>query len=101
MVNALADAFEDAAKWRKEHKNLTPWLEIQEKYVALFDGYAKLAPPWGLDAVPLMRCQHDKPWCRKCRHNSIHEEDLGCVENDPGRACPPCVQVGWRERSKP
>ena len=81
LAEPLALAFEDAAKWRKLD-----------------------TPPWGPDAVPLMACPAagTELFCVYCQHRSYgHWLGGGCPMDPSGNgACPACVQVGWRERSK-
>lgn len=61
---------------------------------------AKPAQPWGPDAVPLMVCPgaDNREMCFGCFHKERHPKLPLC--DYPHAACPRCVQVGWRERSK-
>jgi hypothetical protein len=97
MIFPIADAFEDAAKWRRHEQTINQAIDAA---VAAGDYTVFDTPPWGPDAVPLMACPAAGTdlFCEHCRHRKYGHEDFGgCGPS----ACPACVQVGWRERSKP
>lgn len=97
VCEPIADAFEDAAKWRRHAHIINQAIDT-----AIISGKYTItdAPPWGPDAVPLMECPSaDKCTCPVCDHRERHVQNDWCLADIWG--CPPCVQVGWRERSKP
>jgi hypothetical protein len=91
LAEPCAQAFEDAAKWRK---------------LVGVSRARRVPPPWGPDAVPLMVCEDAEEFsdCKRCFRSTPLVCDyfcklgscLACGVNDDA-----CVQVGWRERSKP
>lgn len=103
VCEPIADAFEDAAKWRRHAHIINQAIDT-----AIISGKYTItdAPPWGPDAVPLMVCEdaEESSDCKRCCRSTPHVCDyfcklgscLACGVNDDA-----CVQVGWRERSKP
>ena len=116
LAEPCARAFEDAAKWRSRYADFAlKWNSENHQFSSIGtirplvirkpvkEDAAKPTPPWGLDAVPLMVCpkaSNCKLLARyHCSESLVHEPKSCCVERT--EACPECVQIGWRERSKP